>query len=125
MGHNPDPAAEAEQLRGLIRDAHAAVKDLRAAIRDTEQLRAQLVDRFEAAANEAIAELSNFLQGEANRLTADLNASVRATRDDIAQHLLDARIVHDPEANNFVIVFAGAKYVENEPMPYPERIPPR
>lgn len=125
MGHDPDPAAEAERLRGLIRDAHAAVKDLRAAIRETEQLRAQLVDRFELAANEAIAELSNHLQTEANRLTAQLNDSVRATRDDIARHLLDARIQYDRAADNFVIVFAGAKYVEDEPMPYPERIPPR
>lgn len=124
MGHDPDPAAEAERLRGLIRDAHAAAKDLRAAIRDTEQLRGRLVDKFEAAANDAIAELSNFLQAEANRLTADLNASVRATRDDIAQHLLDARIQYDRAADNFVIVFAGAKYVEDEPLPYPERITP-
>ena len=125
MGHDPDPAAEADRLRGLIRDAHAAVKDLRAAVRETEQLRGQLVDRFETAANEAIAELSNFLQAEANRLTAQLNAEVRAVRDDIAKRLLDARIVHDPQADNFVIVFSGAKYVEDEPMPYPERMTPQ
>lgn len=124
MGHDPDPAAEADRLRGLIRDAHAAVKDLRAAIRDTEQLRAQLVDKFEAAANDAIAELSNFLQTDANRLTAQLNASVEAARDEIAQHLFDARIEYDKAADNFVIVFQGAKFAEREQLPYPERMTP-
>lgn len=124
MGHNPDPAAEADQLRGLIRDAHAAVKDLRAAIRETEQVRAQLTGRFEAAANEAIAELSNHLQAYANRLTAQLNASVEAARQEIVNHLADTRIQYDKAADNFVIVFAGAKFIENEPMPHPERMSP-
>lgn len=125
MGHNPDPAAEAEQLRGLIRDAHAAVKDLRAAIRETEQLRAQLTARFEESAGDAIKELSNFLQSEGNRMTASLNASVEAARAELAKRLFDARIQYDRRADNFAIVFGGAKFVEDEPMPYPERIPPR
>ena len=124
MGHNPDPAAEADQLRGLIRDAHAAVKDLRAAIRDTGQLRAQLTDRFEAAANDAIAELANHLQTIANGYSAGLNANVEAAREEIARHLFDARIRYDETADNFVVVFQGAKFIEDTPAPYPERMAP-
>ena len=124
MGHTPDPAAEADRLRGLIRDAHAAVKDLRAAIRETEQVRAQLVARFEASASDSIRELSNWLQSEGNRMTASLNDSVEVARAEVARRLFDARIQYDKAADNFMIVFEGAKFVENEPMPYPERMTP-
>ena len=124
MGHDPDPAAEADRLRSLIRDAHAAVKDLRAAIRDTEQLRAQLTAKFEAAANDAIGELANHLQKIANEYAAGLNANVEAARQEIAQHLFDARIKYDETADNFVVVFQGAKFDENRPPPCPERITP-
>ena len=125
MGHQPDPAADAERLRGLIRDAHAAVKDLRAAIRETAQLREQLAARFEASAAESIKDLANWLQAEGNRMTASLNASVEAARADLARRLFDARIQYDKSADNFVIVFGGAMFDENEPLPYPERIDPR
>lgn len=121
MGHAPDPAAEADRLRGLIRDAHAAVKDLRAAIRETEHTRAQLAARFEESANDAIGELANHLQVIANEYSAGLNANVEAARHEIAQHLFDARIKYDEAADNFVVVFQGARFQEDTPAPYPGR----
>ena len=124
MGHDPDPAAEADRLRGLIRDAHAAVKDLRAAMREAAQLGDCLAARFEDIANREVMDMANQLQQQANDLTASLNASVEATRDEIARRLFDARIQYDQAADNFVIVFQGAKFVDNEPLPYPERMTP-
>lgn len=124
MGHDPDPAAEADRLRGLIRDAHAAVKDLRAAIRETGQLRAQLAAQFEESANQAIGELANHLQRVANEQAADLNAHVEEARAEVARHLFDARIKYDETADNFVVVFQGAKFIEDTPAPYPERMAP-
>ena len=121
MGHAPDPGAEAEKLRGLIRDAHAAVKDLRAAIRDTDRLREQLAARFEESVNEALGELANHLQQMANEYSAGLNDSVDAARQEIASHLFDARIEYDEKADNFAVVFRGAKFVDDTPLPYPER----
>jgi DNA anti-recombination protein RmuC len=121
VGHDPDPAAEAEQLRGLIRDAHAAVKDLRAAMRESAQLRGQLDAQFEETANQAIGELANHLQEMANEYAAGLNASVEAARQEIAERLFDARIEYDEAADNFVVVFRGAKFIEDTPAPYPER----
>jgi len=121
MGHDPDPAAEADRLRGLIRDAHAAIKDLRAAIRETAQLRDQLTARFEESVNQAIRELNNHLQEIANEYSAGLNANVEAARQEIANHLFDARIEYDKSADNFMVVFRGAKFREDTPAPYPER----
>jgi F0F1-type ATP synthase membrane subunit b/b' len=121
VGHDPDPAAEAEQLRGLIRDAHAAVKDLRAAIRDADRQRGQLDARVEESANQAIRELGNHLQLAANELAVELNANVEAARQEIANHLFDARIEYDEAADNFMVVFRGAKFAEDTPAPYPER----
>jgi len=121
VGHDRDPAAEADRLRGLIRDAHAAVKDLRAAIRETGQLREQLTARFEESANQAIRDLANHLQAIANEYSAGLNASVEAARQEIADRLFDARIEYDEAADNFMVVFRGARFREDTPAPYPER----
>lgn len=124
MGHDPDPAAEAEQLRGLIRDAHAAVKDLRAAMRQAAQLGAALAADFEATANREVMDMSNQLQALSNEYAATLNAQIEAARQEIAQHLFDARIQYDETADNFMVVFRGAKFIEDTPPPYPERITP-
>lgn len=124
MGHDPDPAAEAEQLRGLIRDAHAAVKDLRAAIREAAQLRAGLAAEFQAAASAEIMDVANHMQAQANAAAAELNASVKTAREEIAQRLFDARIEYDQAADNFKIVIPGAVFDQDAPAPYPERMTP-
>lgn len=124
MGHNPDPAAEAEELRGLIRDAHAAVKDLRAAMREARQLGAGLAGDFEVIANSEVMDMANQVQQLANEMTVSLNASVEAARLEIVQRLGDARIQYDKAADNFVVVFQGAKFTEGTPLPYPERMTP-
>lgn len=122
MGHTPDPAAAAEQLRGVIRDAHAAVKDLRAAIRDARQLGASLAADMERIANGEVMDMANQLQRMANGYSAQLNAQVETARNEIAQHLFDARIEYDKAADNFVVVFQGARFTEDTPPPYPERM---
>lgn len=125
MGHDPDPAAEADRLRGLIRDAHAAVKDLRAAMRQAAQLAAALTADFEAIAAREVKDMSNQLQLVANDHAAALNASVETARREVAQHLFDARIQYDEKADNFMVVFRGAQFIEDTPPPYPERITPQ
>lgn len=121
MGHDPDPVAEAGRLRELIRDAHAAVKDLRAAIRDTEHTRAQLAAEFHAAATEEIERVANHMQAASNEHARDLNIAVEAARQEIAARLFDARIEYDEAAGNFRIVIPGARFIEDTPAPYPER----
>ena len=125
MGHDPDPAAEAEQLRGLIRDAHAAVKDLRAAIRDAQQLGAALAASFQDTANREIHQLANHVQAEINQATEDINARVAEVQQEIARRMFDARIVYDQAADNFAITFPGPVFRTDTPPPYPERTPPR
>lgn len=125
MGHDPDPAAEAEQLRGVIRDAHAAIKDLRGAMRQAAQLAAAMTADFEDIAAREVKDMANQLQAAANDYAAALNASVETARREIAQHLFDARIKYDEAADNFVVVFQGAKFIEDAPPPYPERITPQ
>lgn len=124
MGHDPDPAAEAAQLRGLIRDAHAALKDLRAAMREARQLGPALVAEFQALATAEIQDVANHMQEQSNLRARELNAAVDAARVEIANRLFDARIVHDPVADNFKIVIPGASFDDHVPMPYPERMPP-
>ena len=124
MGHDPDPATEAGQLREAIRDAHAAVKDLRAAIREARQLGAGLAAQFEDIASREIMDMANQLQQESNEYAAELNARVEAARQEIASRLLDARIEYDEKADNFAVIFRGAQFTEDSPPPYPERTRP-
>lgn len=124
MGHNPDPAAETKRLRDVIREAHEAVKDLRAIIREARQLGADLAAEFEVIANREVMDMANQLQQYANEQAVSLNASVKAVRREIAEHILDARIEYDQAADNFVLVFRGAKFTEDMLMPYPERMTP-
>ena len=124
MGHDPDPAAEAGQLREAIRDAHAAIKDLRAAIREARQLGDGLAAQFEDIASREIRDMFNEMQLVGNEYAAELNAAVETARQEIAQHLFDARIEYDEKADNFAVIFRGTRFAEDSPLPYPERIAP-
>lgn len=120
MGHDPDPGAEAAQLREAIRDAHTMLKDLRAAIREARQLGPELTAQFQDIVTREIMKLANHLQVSGNEYAAGLNASVEAARQDITRRLFDARIEYDQEADNFAVVFPGLKFADDIPPPFPE-----
>lgn len=87
----PRPAAPdaAQQLREATAEAHAAIKDLRAAIREARQLPATL-DEASAAAAAAHAEVLNGLLSTASaELTALINTTLRHLQgqaDKVADH---------------------------------------
>lgn len=111
--------AQLEQLRELIREAHGATKDLRAAIREAKGYADNLVKMVDAAADSArraaydagcaqLAEYQAHIQGEMNRSAAELNKAIVAARDHIGKALLPKvamALAADPGA--LVVQFDG------------------
>jgi Sec-independent protein translocase protein TatA len=105
----PQPVAldTAEQLREATREAHAAVKDLRAAIRGARQLAGQLADEMQDRANAELAEWVNCMQADQNRHATELNAAVQRARDAIIEALTLAELEPDEEMKTLRVTFRG------------------
>lgn len=120
MGHKPTPAEEIELLRETIRDAHAAIKDLRAEIRRADRLAPQLVEAFEQLHEREIEQLSNHMTAEANRQSALLNESVSQARQWILQQLTAQELVLDPANGVVLLNFPNRPLDDDVPLPYPQ-----
>jgi hypothetical protein len=97
-GNLDELPAQLAQLRELIREAHGATKDLRAAIREARAFADGLVGLVDKAAEAArraayeagcvqVAELEAHLQGEMNASAAKLNQAVIEARGHISRAL--------------------------------------
>lgn len=88
--------AQAIELRGLISDAHAAVKDLRNVIREYRELISRAPDMLVTAIEEAVAAefkaTNRVLQAEVDRKSEELTASVTAVRKEILSQLMLAEL---------------------------------
>jgi hypothetical protein len=118
-----DPEAErarqVEELRLLIRQAHEAVRDLRAALRDARKLTDEFARGAEAAAHAAAAaELGRWqshVQAEMNRSAKLLNAAIERAREHIVKTLvLEAADVADD--GTVRAVFAAPKFDDDVPV---------
>jgi hypothetical protein len=109
------------ELRELVREAHGANKDLRAAIKEARGYSDSLIKMVEAtadacrtAAHEAgaaqIVAFGEHLQGEMNAAARDLNRAVEAARAHIARSLRPQIAALDPETGTLVIDFAGSLF---------------
>jgi uncharacterized coiled-coil protein SlyX len=115
------------QLRELIREAHGATKDLRAAIREARDYAGSLTKIVDAAAEaarraaheagcEQLAAFQEHLQGELNRSAAKLNEAVTEARGHIARALTPKLAAIDADAAALVISFEGNLF-DPDPVP--------
>jgi hypothetical protein len=105
----PVPAAldTAEQLRQLVREAHAAAKDLRHAIREAQQLAGQLAAELQDRAEVEYVQWVGELQAAQNRHAADLNAAIVRARDAIIQALTLAELEAGEDFKTLRVKFRG------------------
>jgi ABC-type transporter Mla subunit MlaD len=116
--HTQTVGEAAEQLRGLIREAHGAAKDLRGLLREYRELKAQIVQETQKAANDELARLNRHLQQQMNEKARELNASVRVAQQHILKRLTLARLEPDPNHKDQLrFYFEGSPFDENYPLP--------
>jgi hypothetical protein len=114
----------AEELRELTREAHAAVKDLRQAIREARSLADQvtldMVELMAARANEEMDRTWRHIQKQANANSKSLHDAVTRARTHIIKALTPE--VLEPLDNGTVRVqFEGGNF-EPEPVPLGEEV---
>lgn len=119
-----DITEEMRALRDVIREAHEAVKDLRAAIRTAQLMGPDLTKRFQEHADREIGELDNHLQTLINQQSTELNAAVKVARDAIINQLLITEMVLDPDTNRVSFHFPPFMFNDHEPLPHPD-VPPK
>lgn len=121
MKDTPDPAAE---LRELIREAHGATRDLAQLLREYRRAVTDGIELATKAAQEAaqleLKRFSNHLQSEMNRSTASLNAAVQRAQEHVVRCLMMAELELDHETDRFKVIFSGAPFDANYPMPHPD-----
>jgi uncharacterized protein YukE len=121
------------ELRGLVREAHEAAKDARAAIRECKALTRDMADAcakaaFEAS-NDEMARWAAHVQREMNARAADLNRAVIAARDHIGRAMLPkiGELLLDSDAAEparLVVEFSAALFDAEVPVPPEPEIPP-
>jgi uncharacterized protein YukE len=114
------------ELRGLVREAHEAAKDARAAIRECKALTRDMADScaraaFEAS-NDEMARWAAHVQREMNGRAADLNRAVVAARDHIGRALMPkiGELLLDTDAAEparLVLEFEGSLFDADVPVP--------
>lgn len=108
--------ARLQLLRELVRDAHGATKDLRAAIREAKALEREMAETCaKAAGDAAIAEMDAFavhIQREMNEKARDLNRAVDAARRHVVRSLTMASLVPDDQGG-LRVTFHGAAFDED------------
>ena len=120
MGHRPSASEEVQQLRQATREAHEAMQDLLAAIRQARALEPGLVAQFEAVHQREIQQLSNFFTEESNRQSANLNHAVEQARKIITDQLMSGEAVLDRHTSKVTIRFGPGKFDDAVPPPYPQ-----
>lgn len=100
---NPsEPDIAAEELRELVREAHAAIRDLTRLLREaTQTLPAtaqQIVDKaMEERVNAEIVKLSDHIQSESERATRKVESEIVKARDWIMHNLELIAITETPD----------------------------
>jgi uncharacterized protein YukE len=114
--------AQLAELRELIRQAHGATKDLRAAIREARKMTDDMADACAKAAYEAsndeMARWAAHVQREMNTRAADLNRAVDAARRHIISQLTMTRLI--PSGDGLRVEFAGANFDDDVPAAEPD-----
>lgn len=123
MGRNIPAGQEAQALRRLIRDAHAAAKKLDDAIRQADRLADRLVADFEAIHAREIKQLSNHFTEESNRHAASLNADVEEAKRMIFNEIMAGELRLDPAQQFFTLRLGTMRFDEHQPLPYPSTPP--
>lgn len=123
MGRQPTPSEEVQLLRQATREAHEAIKDLRAAIREANDLASTLVARFEQIHTDEIRQLSNHFTQEANRHASDLNADVTHAKEMIFRQIMAGELVLDPNTNVIRLRLGDWRFDDQIPLPYPQHTP--
>jgi uncharacterized coiled-coil protein SlyX len=114
------------QLRDLVREAHAATKDLNRAIREAKSYADDLVKMVDAAAEasrraahtagcEQLAAFQDHIQHEMNRSAAELNKAIEAAREHIGRALMPKVAALDPDAGAILVQFDGNLFDANVP----------
>ena len=124
MGHHPSASEEVQQLRQATREAHEAMQDLLAAIREARALAPSLVDEFQRIHTGEIRQLSNYFTSESNRQAASLNADIRHAREMIFNQIMAGELVLDPVRNVVFLRLGDVAFDDHQPVPYPT-IPPK
>lgn len=117
MGRRLTASEETQLLREVTRDAHAATKDLRAAIAEARALTPGLVTAFEQHHAREMQVLSDHINTEANRLAALLNESIDTARDVITDALTARELVLDPDNGVIRLMFGGSHFDDHVPSP--------
>lgn len=120
MGHRPQLSEEEQRLRQATREAHEAAQHLRDVIREYNLLEHQLVTRFEDVCNREIRDLSNQLQTEMNRQSAQLNDAVKNARAMIIDQLTVSEMEFDEITRKITVHFTAMRFDDAVPLPYPE-----
>jgi hypothetical protein len=123
VGRTLTPAEQAEQLRDLIRQAHEAVKDLRAELRRADQLAPELVKRFEEVHDRETDQLVSHLTDTAVTVTDQMRAAVEEARGWMLDQLCARELVLDPVNNVVKLMFPHVDLQAGEvtKIPHPSR----
>lgn len=123
MGHRPSASEEVQQLRQATREAHEAMRDLLAAIREARALEPGLIAQFEAVHQREIRQLSNYFTEESNQQSANLNAAVERAREIITNQIMSGEATIDRHTSMITIRFGPGKFDDQVPPPYPHATP--
>lgn len=100
---NPEePDSSIAELRELVREAHAAIRDLSLMLREAKQLLSstapQIVDKaMEEKVNAEITKLNDFLAGEAKRASNQMTIEIAKAREWIMQNLELIAVTETPD----------------------------
>ena len=99
------------ELRELIRQAHAAIKDGNQLLKELRAISAEGAERARTAAERAaVTEMQRFqahIQAEMDRHASDLNRSVSAARLQVIKALTVKKIAERPDGKGLEVSFTG------------------
>lgn len=114
------PSEEEQRLRQATREAHEAMQGLASLLRQARELAPVLVSEFEQVHYREIAQLSNHLTAESNRLASQLNAEVQRARDFIWRRLMAGEVTIDQRTGAMTIEWDLGRFEDDQPAPYPQ-----
>jgi len=121
MGKRLTASEETALLLDTIRQAHEATQALWDAVKAARMLQPDLIEKFQAIAENEIRQLSNHLQNCSNKAAAELNASVTVARQEIINQLAVAELVLDKQDNTARLLFNAGTFATDTPLPYPHQ----
>src|SRR6267154_1317935 len=97
MGRKLTPDEEHQALKAIIREGHEVIQALHAAIREARVLEPGLVARFEELHLREMQQLSDHMNAEHNRISAELNTAVGEARQEILHQLTPVELDLDKD----------------------------